>query len=115
MSNFPLYDSLMKDIPGKNLTMKQHQEFIAKVLEIDVHGKELVYVLIQCYSNANGGFGSTTPYGGKLERCGRNSMSVTWDLSLFPQDLRHILHKFVLMHTEEMQEEMIRSETLPGP
>jgi hypothetical protein len=113
MSDFPLYDRLIRDIPSKNLTIKQHQEFLEKVPDINTHGRELLYVLIRCYNKDNGGDAGGTPYGGEVKRCGRNNVSVTWDLASFPHDLRQILYKFVVMHTEEMQEEMMRSETLP--
>ncbi len=114
MSNFPLYDRLIRDIPNKNLTVKQHHEFLEKIPDINTHGRELLYVLIQCYNKDNGGGdASSTPYGGEVKRCGRNNVSVTWDLASFPHNLRQILYKFVVMHTEEMQEEMMRSETLP--
>ena len=114
MSNFPLYDRLIRDIPNKNITVKQHHEFLEKIPDINTHGRELLYVLIQCYSKDNGGGdASSTPYGGEVKRCGRNNVSVTWDLASFPHNLRQILYKFVVMHTEEMQEEMMRSETLP--
>ena len=112
MSNFPLYDRLMSDVPKKNLTVKQHQDFIDKVSGINQHGKELLYVLIQCHSKDNGGEGSV-PYDGETKRSGRNNVSVTWDFASFPQDLRQVLYKFVVMHTEEMQEELMRSGTLP--
>ena len=31
MSNFPLYENLSKDIPTKDLTVKQKEEFIKKI------------------------------------------------------------------------------------
>ena len=50
MSSFPLYDNLKKDIPKKDLTIKQKEELINSVLKMDNNAKEIIYVLIQYYN-----------------------------------------------------------------
>ena len=114
MSNFPLYDNLIKDVQRKNLTIKECEDFIEKVLKIDNNGRELVYVLIQFYYGIeNLKTSGNLPYGGKKERHGKSSMNLTWDLAKFPQKLKQILYKFVSMHTKKMQEELVRPDELP--
>ena len=53
MSNFPLYDSLNKDFPKKDLTIKEKEEFLNKIENIDDTGRDLVYALIQVYRIQN--------------------------------------------------------------
>lgn len=42
MNNFPLYNNLSKDIPKKDLSVKEKQEFMTKVENIDDIGKDLL-------------------------------------------------------------------------
>ena len=46
MSGFPLYDNLIKDLPKKDLSVKEKEEFIRNIKKINMDGRELVYVLI---------------------------------------------------------------------
>ena len=106
MSDFPLYESLKKGLPKKDLTVKQKEDFIQKVQRIDISGKELVYVLIcshfehTCGDNENM---EIFPYGGIS-----SEKNVNFDFSKFPIDLRQMLYKFILMHIKNMDEENLR-------
>ena len=105
MSEFPLYTSLKKGLPKKDLTAKQKDDFIRKVSTLDDPGKELVYILIcnhSCQTSDNEE-PDIFPYGG-LEA----SNKINFDFSKFPIDLRQMLYKFVLMHLKNMEEERIR-------
>lgn len=109
MSNFPLYDSLVNGIPKKDLTVKQKEEFITKIKNIDSTGRDLVYALIQFYriENDGGSACSGIPYKGKREEDDKVS-NISWSLTNFPTKLRHVLYKFVNLHMKNMEEEEVR-------
>tara|TARA_B100000989_G_C19274516_1_gene357658 strand:+ start:258 stop:593 length:336 start_codon:yes stop_codon:yes gene_type:complete len=105
--SFPLYDRLAVDIPSKDLSVKQKTELIEKVNSIDQNGKELVYVLIQMYAKKNN-INDLYPF--KCDKTNEtNGENLSWNLTDIPQKLRHILHKFISMHTYNMEEEEIRA------
>lgn len=128
MTNFPLYDSLVKDLPKRDLTVKQKEDFLVKVQEINDAGTELLVALIQYHAlqsgeTTNGTTNGTTvekvPYKGtcvgtKNAKCAKtvksNTEDITWDLLSFPIKLRQILYKFVAMHLKSMMEEVSRQE-----
>lgn len=110
MSSFPLYDSLIKDIPKKDLSVKQKEEFINKIKEIDDTGRDLVYALIQFYFIENKGkCTDNLPYKGKKVKVKNGKENITWTFTDFPIKLRQILYKFVLMNIHNMDEEQARS------
>ena len=45
MSCFPLYNNLVQDLPTKELTQKQKNEFVKNISKIDTNGLELIYSL----------------------------------------------------------------------
>tara|TARA_B110000238_G_C15979985_1_gene375545 strand:+ start:313 stop:657 length:345 start_codon:yes stop_codon:yes gene_type:complete len=105
MTDFPLYESLNKSLPKKDLTVKQKEDFIKKVGQIDGPGKELIYVLICNHIRKSSGKEDSEmfPYGGSMA-----DNKVDFDFSKFPIDLRQMLYKFVLMHIKNMDVEKIR-------
>lgn len=105
--NFPLYTSLSKDIPKKDLSVKQKEEFIEKISTIDEIGRDLIYVLIMFYADEYETDNNVEklPYNGICENYKKNLSNLTWNFSDFPQDLRHILYKFLKMHIEKRQED----------
>jgi len=109
MSSFPLYDSLIKDIPKKDLLVKQKVEFMTKIKEVDDGGRDLVYALIQFYFIENeGNCSENLPYKGKREEVKKGKENLTWTFTDFPIKLRQILFKFVRMHVHNMEEEQAR-------
>jgi len=114
MSNFPLYDSLNKDFPKKDLTVKEKEEFLNKIENIDDTGRDLVYTLIQVYRSQNEKDISVDvlPYKGIREEISKGKENVTWNFTDFPIKLRHILYKFIQMHTQSMEEDTVRRSTL---
>ena len=46
MSGFPLYDNLIKNLPKKDLTVKEKEQFILNIDNIDLNGQQLLYVLV---------------------------------------------------------------------
>ena len=47
MPTFPLYDNLSKDIPKKDLTVTQKEDFVKKVENINQAGQDLIYALVE--------------------------------------------------------------------
>lgn len=100
--NFPFYDSMIKDVKNKDLTMKQKDDFISTINKIDENGYELVYALIRIYEMQHEENSGTfiIPYSGKyIEK------DIQFDLEQFPFKLKQILFKFVSIHIKKMNEE----------
>ena len=103
MSNFPLYESLSADVSNLDLTTKQKDEFMKLVKNIDIEGSERIYVLIRMFQLENSEDKSTfkIPYGGKYIKT-----DLKFDFNDLPNELKHILYKFIKIHTSTMEEEM---------
>lgn len=101
MSNFPLYDNLLKNIKKRDLTTKQKDEFIDLVNGLDEHGVELIYALIRTHKQHSSKTSEDVlPYSGV-----NNDGSLEFDLEKFPSTLKQVLYKFLGMHIKNMQEE----------
>ena len=102
MSKFPLYDSLIKDLPKKDLTTTQKRVFIKRITKIDKNGHDLVYALIRMYQVENNEENTsfTLPYNGTFI-----DNDINFDLDNLPVDLKQILFKFTGVHIEKMKEE----------
>jgi hypothetical protein len=102
MSNFPLYDNLIKDLPEEEITVKQKDKFIKLVKDIDEYGSELIYALIRFYQLENSEDKSTfkLPYGGKYVK-----HDMKFDFNELPNQLKHILFKFIQIHIKTLKEE----------
>lgn len=113
MSNFPLYDNLIKDIPKKDLTIKQKEEFITKIKDIDNKGRDLIFALIQFYqieNRDNDENSEDLPYNGIREDDEKGLENLTWSFTDLPVKLRYILYKFIIIHMQSMKEEQARNE-----
>ena len=100
-SNFPLYDSLIKDIKNDELTTKEKDDFMKLIKNLDQDGYELVYALIRIYQNENSEDKSTfkIPYGGVFVK-----NDINFNLNDLPVELSQIVYKFVLLHAKSMKE-----------
>lgn len=111
MSKFPLYTFLSTDIKNKDLTLKQKDDFIKKITQIDAGGIELVYALIlyhayitkpadpestpaKCDSDA-------IPYEGIKQE----NSDVEFNLEKLPIFLRQLLYKFLDVHLTKLTED----------
>jgi hypothetical protein len=101
MSNFPLYDNMMKGIKNKDLTAKQKSDLIKKINNIDENGVKLLYALIKSFSINDGLKTPNLPYNG--ERC--ESSSISFDLEKFPNKLKQMLYKFSDIHDKSKHDE----------
>ena len=109
MSKFPLYDSLSKDLSVKDLTITQKKLFIKRIANIDKNGHELIYALIRMYQVENNEENTsfTLPYNGIFV-----DNDINFDLDKFPISLKQILFKFLSVHMDKMNEEiLIKSQT----
>lgn len=96
---FPLYNSLNKNIPNKNLTITQKNEFIKKIETIDNEGHSLIFALIKSYYNDEEKDNSQIPYQGKVI-----NNNIEYNLSDLPAKLQQILYKFISLHISRMEE-----------
>lgn len=114
MSGFPLYDNLIKDLPKKDLTVKQKTEFVTNINKIDEDGRELVYALIYYYyiNNETKHDDTNPPYKGiSTENENQNqNRDITWNLANFPIKLRLLLYNFMSMHIKKLAEDGQRSD-----
>jgi hypothetical protein len=105
MSNFPLYDTLFKDVnTNEDISNKEKEQFIKLVKNLDQLGYELMYVLIRVYQLENTDDKSTfkLPFGGKYIKD-----DIKFDLNELPNKLKHMLVKFVDIHSKKIEEETI--------
>ena len=112
MSGFPLYDNLIKDLPKKDLSVKEKEEFIRNIKKINMNGRELVYVLILIYSMQNDRDSTLlVPYNGSKEEEKTNDgvYTFSWVYTQFPIKLRHLLTRFVKIHFKKQKEEESRT------
>ena len=102
MSQFPLYDSLSKNILQSDLTSAQKRTFIKRIGKIDKNGHDLVYALIRMFQveNSDEDIGFTLPYNGT-----HVNKDITFDLDKLPNTLKQILFKFLGVHLDKMKEE----------
>lgn len=91
MSKFPLYVSLMQNIPKTDLTLLQKTNFVRKISELDQNAHELMYALIKSYYiDQEEGDILCVPYSGQLTKSG-----IEFDLILLPAKLRQLLYRFI--------------------
>ena len=111
MSGFPLYDNLIKDLPKKDLNVKEKEAFIENIKKINMDGLELVYVLISLYSEQNekDDDREQVPYNGYKEDNSDGSHTFSWVYTKFPIKLRRLLSLFVTIHLKKQKEEETRS------
>ena len=111
MTYFPLYDNLIQELPNKDLTLKQKDEFSKNILKIDTNGMELIYALIHFYFIRNESMSDIVdiPYSGTKIENENDNYDITWEISNFPNKLRQLLYKFVSMHLKTITEQPNRS------
>ena len=105
MSYFPLYDTLFNEITtNEDISDKEKEQFIKLVKSLDQIGYELMYVLIRVYQLENTDDKSTfkLPFGGKYIKD-----DIKFDLNELPNKLKHMLVKFVDIHSKKIEEETI--------
>lgn len=97
MSNFPLYDNLVKDAKDEDLDSKEKKALVKNINKIDENGSELLYVLIKVYhiNNECEHASYTIPYDGKFVK-----KDLKFDLEKIPNKLKQIIQKFVNMHID---------------
>lgn len=105
MSYFPLYDNLIQELPSKDLTQKQKDEFVKNILKFDTNGMELIYALIHFYFTRNENDDiADLPYNGTKTELENNNYDVSWEITQLPIKLRQLLYKFVSMHIKNVTE-----------
>ena len=108
MSGFPLYDNLIKDLPKKDLSVKDKEQFILDIKKMNANGQELVYALILVYyrQNERSANKEQVPYKGFKKNEGEDGIfNFSWVYTQFPIKLRHLLSRFSKMHLQKQQEE----------
>jgi len=113
MSEFPLYDNLISNLPKKDLTVKQKEAMITDIPKLDYHGKELVYTLIKYYNKINDETVLQLPYKGKSEDSTESDIkNITWCITDLPHPLRQLLYKFITMHIKKLEEDCKRDTNI---
>lgn len=101
MSNFPLYTTLSKGLPKKDLTIAQKNDFVRRITKLDSEAYDLIYALIKCYYlEHENGDSFTIPYNGTLAKD-----RINFNLLKFPNKLRQLLYKFVTVHKKKLKED----------
>jgi hypothetical protein len=100
MSDFPLYISIKTNLPKKDLTQAEKNDFIKKVNELEQDAHELIYALIKSYYLDTEKDSLSIPYKGQI-----NKDKIDFNLLDFPPQLRQLLYKFVKMHKKKLKED----------
>jgi hypothetical protein len=100
MSDFPLYTSIKNNLPKKDLTQAEKNDFIKKIKELEQDAHELIYVLIKSYYLDTEKDSFSIPYKGQI-----NKDKIQFNLLDFPHTLRQLLYKFVKMHNKKLRED----------
>lgn len=105
MTTFPLYESISADINcKKDLTVRQKEELMNHLKNINLIGGEFVYALIQYHkmiSDESIKKKIVCAYSDNSD----GTSDMTYNLSQFPIKLKQILYKYVLIHDESLQED----------
>ena len=111
MSGFPLYDNLVQQLPKKDLTVKQKEDFIKNISDIDNNGKELIYALVYIFyiQNLNKNC-DDLPFDGYKQQYEqkKSHYNITWNFLNFPIKLRQLLYKFIILHMKTLHENVSR-------
>lgn len=104
--NFPLYTSLLKDLPEKDLNSTQKNDLIKKITNMDSNGYELVYALIKIYYiNNHENSLHNVPYEGKYSKD-----EICFDVDKLPCKLKQLIYKFAKLNVKRMKEELKKSK-----
>ena len=94
MSDFQLYNNLIKDLPSKKLTIREKKDFLEKISNLDENGNELLYVLIRIFEKKKKKKENKFPFNSTCE----NNNEITFDINEFPNKLSQLLYKFINLH-----------------
>ena len=94
MSDFQLYNNLIKDLPSKKLTIKEKKDFIEKIHTLDENGNELIYVLIRIFEKRKKKKENKFPFNSESIK----DNEITFDINEFPNKLAQLLYKFINLH-----------------
>ena len=107
MSEFPLYENLIKNVNTKDLKIKQKHEFIEIIKIIDENGKELIYALIRIYFEKNKKEDNMST--SVIEKTSKKGeYNITWNFNHFPNKLKQLLYNFVKMNAKKNREDKNR-------
>jgi len=101
MNSIPLYGNLFSESIDKDLSPSQKASFMKKIIQIDIDGRNLIYMLIRVFRQENDMTPlSSVPYNGDLIEGG-----LTFDLDELPFKLKRMLYGFLAIHLNKMDEE----------
>jgi hypothetical protein len=99
----------MKDLPKRDLSVKDKETFMKDIKQMNINGRELVYCLIHVYNQQNecNPKIKCVPYNGdkEEEEESRGIFNFSWVYTQFPIKLRHLLSRFATIHLQKQQEE----------
>lgn len=101
---FPLYDNLFNNLPETDLSVKEKEFVIKQIKKFDITIHERIYALIRCFQLNNSRDVSIIPYDGKSSKIvnadGSGGNNMTFNLDKFPNQLKHMIHKFCKIEIE---------------
>ncbi len=99
--SFPLYTTLIANLPNKDLTVLQKVDLVKKISTLDANAHELIYALIKSYYVEHSkGESISIPYNAALSKD-----KIDFDLLEMPEKLRQLLYKFVTIHKKKLDED----------
>lgn len=99
---FPLYDVLKAYARDTDLTDKEKKDMVDDITNLEEKGQEDIYAIIKFYSHHKG---NETLYSAKTL-----SNGIKFDLENFPNELKHMLKRFIQITKESVREEEKRQQ-----
>ncbi len=104
MNKFPLYGRLNAELPDaselKDLCVKDKEQCVEKLKQLDRDGQELVYMLIRSSCDDN----TMIPYGGQKWKS-----DMRFNFNEFPIRLKHLINNFLALHLAVKRESSERT------
>jgi hypothetical protein len=117
MSNFPLYDTLLKETKNKPLTLLQRNKLILQINSMDSKCAEIVLALIWMHYNLNENKTDIkeipkTIYGVELNPTSYVKEDVVFDTKNFPNKLLQILFKFTTLNEDHEKQNATKQSSV---
>lgn len=100
MSTFPLYTTLISNLPERDITLLEKKKLLQMIETLDEEGHELIFALIKSYQHDHGN-DLGLPYKAQIQK----DSVIAFNLMDLPPQLRRLLFKFAGMHSKKLEED----------
>ena len=98
--SFPLYENLNVNLSSDDLSATDKEFVVKYIKKADSQIHERIYALIRCFQLRETRNLNIIPFEGKASKLIKNQSNITFDLEIFPIQLKQILFKFCKLNQE---------------